>query len=76
VELTVVPTSSGDFHRARVLLDSTKPLTRFVHSTLEGQERMFLQIKYEKLPKFYDHCGLMGHTVLECGTGEFQGSQL
>jgi hypothetical protein len=76
VELAVVHTSSGDFHRARVLLDSTKPLTRFVPLTLEGQERMFLQIKYEKLPKFCDHCGMMGHTVLECGTGEFQDSQL
>ena len=37
---------------------------------------MFLQVKFEKMPRFCDHCGLMGHVVLECGTGEFTDDQL
>jgi hypothetical protein len=65
-----VQTRTGVFHRVRVKLDSLKPLTRFVPLTLEGSERMFLQVQYEKLPKYCEHCGLMGHTYLECGTGE------
>jgi hypothetical protein len=35
-----------------------------------------MQVLFEKMPKFCDHCVLMGHTVLECGTGEFSEEQL
>jgi hypothetical protein len=35
-----------------------------------------MQVLFEKVPKFSDHCGLMGHSVLECGTGEFAEDQL
>jgi uncharacterized membrane protein YgcG len=35
-----------------------------------------MQVLFEKLLKFCDHCGLMGHVVLECGTGEFTDAQL
>ena len=56
----------------RVKLNPTKPLTRFVPLTVEGSARMFLQVKYEKMPKHCEHCGLMGHTYLECGTGEHE----
>jgi hypothetical protein len=58
------------FTGARVKLNSTSPLIRFVPLTLEGQERMFLEVKYEKLPKYCEHCGYMGHVYLECGTRE------
>jgi hypothetical protein len=75
-ELAAVPTGAGVFHRVRVVLDSAKPLTRFVPLVLEGHDRIFLQIKYEKLPKFCDHCGLMGHNYMECGTREYDDSKL
>ncbi|KAM0873654.1 hypothetical protein ACQ4PT_037942 [Festuca glaucescens] len=70
VDLVVIHTRTGDFHRARVKLNSKQPLARFVPLALEGSERMFLQVKYEKLPKYCSFCGFMGHSYLECGTGE------
>ncbi|KAK1669397.1 hypothetical protein QYE76_057556 [Lolium multiflorum] len=30
------------------------------------------RIKYEKILRFCDHCGRMGHTFLECGSGEYE----
>ncbi|GJN24682.1 hypothetical protein PR202_gb12437 [Eleusine coracana subsp. coracana] len=58
------------FHRARVNLESSRPLLRFVTLTPEGRDKILIQVKYEKLPRFYAHCGLMGHVHLEYGTGE------
>jgi hypothetical protein len=71
VELMVVPLADGDFHRVRVSLDSMKPLTRFTPLTPEGQDGMFLQVQFEKIPHHCEHCGLMDHEYMECGTGEF-----
>ncbi|KAM0907580.1 hypothetical protein ACQ4PT_016083 [Festuca glaucescens] len=34
------------------------------------------RIKYKKLPRFCDHCGRMGHTYLECGSGEYENAEL
>lgn len=71
VEMRAIPTDNGEFHRARVNLEAARPLQRFVSLKPEGRESILIQIKYEKLPRFCSHCGLMGHTHLECGTGEF-----
>jgi hypothetical protein len=76
VDGNVVQTRNGAFHRIRVKLNPAKPLTRFVPLTMEGSDPMFLQVKYEKMPKHCEHCGLMGHTYLECGTGEYEENQL
>jgi hypothetical protein len=75
VEMTVVPSEAGEFHRVRVSLDSLKPLTLFTPLTPEGQGRMFLQVKYEKMPCQCEHCGLLDHEYLECGT-EFEDDDL
>lgn len=53
--------SDGDFHRARVNLVASRPLVCFVSLAPEGCDRMFLQVKYEKLPHFCAHTGLMGN---------------
>ena len=53
----------------RVKLDVHKPLTRIVGLHPEGNKRMSFQVKYEKLPKFCDVCGLFGHGDLECWDG-------
>jgi hypothetical protein len=37
---------------------------------------MHLQVKYEKMPRYCTHCGLMGHVHLECGSGEFKEDEL
>lgn len=68
--------ADGDFFRIRVLLEATKPLVRVVTLTPEGKDQVMLLIKYEKLPRFCSHCGIMGHTYLECGTGEFKEEEL
>lgn len=70
VEVRAVLSSSGEFHRARVNLLATKPLSRFVTLAPEGQESMLLQVKYEKVARFCAFYGKMGHTHLEYDTGE------
>jgi hypothetical protein len=67
VDLTHIQTRMGDFHRARVKLESSRPLARVVPLALEEYDRMFLQVKYKKIPKYCAFCGFMGHTHLECG---------
>jgi hypothetical protein len=71
VEMRAVPSRTGDFHCVRVKLLAAKPLIRVVTLALEGQAKILLQVKYEKLPCFCAHCGLMGHVHLECGAGEY-----
>jgi hypothetical protein len=65
----------GNFVRVRVVLDVRKPLARFVSLSRAG-EREIYQIKYEKMPRFCGACGFMGHTHLECGSGEFDEDKL
>jgi hypothetical protein len=76
VEVKVASNGNGDFHRARVHLDAARPLMRFVTLSPEGRASMPLQVKYEKIPKFCKHCGLMGHGELECGSGEYSDEEL
>lgn len=66
-----IPTVKGDFFRVHVNLESNKPLVHFVMLTPEGIDNVMIQVKFEKVPCFYAHCGHMGHTYLECGTGEY-----
>lgn len=71
VEMKAVSTISGDFFRVRVNLFAQKPLVRFVTLSPEGRDPVLLQVKFEKIPRFCAHCGMMGHVHLECGTGEY-----
>jgi hypothetical protein len=70
VEIRVVSTNNGDFHRARVKLHANAPLARAVTHSPEGSESMLLGVMYEKLPQFFVCCCKMGHTHMECGTRE------
>jgi hypothetical protein len=45
---------AGNFVRVRVVLDVRKALVRFV-TVSRGGQREFYQIKYEKLPRFYQY---------------------
>jgi hypothetical protein len=65
----------GNFVRVRVVLDVRRVLAHFVTVSRDGQ-REFYQVKYEKLPKFCCACGVIGHTHLECGTGEHKEEKL
>lgn len=65
----------GNFVRARVKIDVRKALVRFV-SISRGGQREFYKFQFEKFPKFCGACGLLGHTHIECGTGEHDESKL
>jgi hypothetical protein len=65
----------GNFIGVRVKLDVTKALARFVTVSRAGQ-REFYQLKYEKMPRFCGACGIVGHSHLECGTGEHEEDKL
>jgi len=71
IVMRVVPSRTEDFHHVRVKLLADKPLIRVVTLAPEGQAKILLQVKYEKLPHFCARCGLMGHVHLECGAGEY-----
>jgi hypothetical protein len=76
VELKAALFGNGEFHIARVLLEADKPLMRIVSLSPKGSASLFVQVVFEKQPKLCDQCGLMGHVVLECGTGEFLDEQI
>nr|XP_051201536.1 uncharacterized protein LOC127315040 [Lolium perenne] len=59
--------NTSKYLRARVHLDLNKPLVRFVPINLK--ERKKYLVYYERLPDFCHFCGLIGHTVTECGDG-------
>jgi hypothetical protein len=75
--LSVETAISGvnNFIRVRVKFDVRKVLARFV-TVVRGGKREFFHICFEKFPKFCGACGYLGHTHLECGTGEHDESKL
>jgi hypothetical protein len=50
----------GEYLRVRIQMDITKPLPRGRKIKLEGKV-IWVTFKYEKLPKFCFHCGLIVH---------------
>jgi hypothetical protein len=74
-EVDLVPHGLGNFIRVKVKLDLRKPLARFVTISRAGQ-REFFKIQFEKIPKFCGACGMVGHSHLECGSGEHDESKL
>ncbi|KAK1660417.1 hypothetical protein QYE76_048576 [Lolium multiflorum] len=69
VEIQTDVQGAGNFVRVKVKLDVRKVLERFVSMSREGKREIF-QLKYEKMPRFCGSCGFIGHSHLECGTGE------
>ncbi|KAM0907397.1 hypothetical protein ACQ4PT_016151 [Festuca glaucescens] len=65
----------GNYVRVRVRIIVAKALLRFVTLNLpDGKKR--LMVKYEKIPYYYKHCGLLGHNHEECGDGDWEEKQL
>lgn len=69
VEIQIDVQGAGNFVRVKVKLDVRKVLERFVSMSREGKREIF-QLKYEKMPRLCGSCGFIGHSHLECGTGE------
>jgi hypothetical protein len=61
--------------RVKVRIDVRKPLARFVYMIRDGAREVY-PIKVEKMSRFFGACGYVGHTHLECGTGEFDEEKL
>ncbi|KAM0874240.1 hypothetical protein ACQ4PT_037549 [Festuca glaucescens] len=66
----------GNYVRTRVMIDTTKPLMRFVSLSVTGEGRKRLAVKYEKIPFFCKRCGLLGHDYEECGDGVWEEKDL
>ncbi|KAK1652385.1 hypothetical protein QYE76_070190 [Lolium multiflorum] len=65
----------GNFVQVKIRLDVRKVLARFV-SIVRGGQREIYKIQYEKMPRFCGACGMMGHSHLECGSGEYEEDKL
>jgi hypothetical protein len=66
----------GNYVRIRVMIDTSKPLMRFVSLSVTGEGRKRLAVKYEKVPFFCKRCGLLGHDHEECGDGVWEEKDL
>jgi hypothetical protein len=69
VEIQTNVQGARNFVRVKVKLDVRKVLERFVSMSREGKREIF-QLKSEKISRFCGACGFIGHSHLECGTGE------
>ncbi|KAF8380160.1 hypothetical protein HHK36_027643 [Tetracentron sinense] len=58
----------GKFLRVRVCMDVLKPLVagKCIRSLSNG--RLPIQFRYERLPRFCFHCGIMGHVIFNCSS--------
>ena len=56
----------GKSLRVRVRIDATKRLIRGKKITIEGGAARWVQFKYERLPNFCYHCGLLSHALRDC----------
>lgn len=54
------------FLRIRVQINILKPLRRGMILVVEGK-RIWVELKYERLPNFCYTCGCTGHTEMDCG---------
>ena len=67
----------GKFLRVRVHIDVTKKIVRGKRIVtkkimrgkrivIEGREQRWISFKYERLPNFCYHCGLLSHGLKDC----------
>ena len=66
----------GNYVRFRVMVELDKPLKRVVGLNVEGEGTKKLLVKYEKVPYFCKHCGLIGHNHAEFGDGVWSAREL
>lgn len=67
VEMNPTRIYEGNYVKVRANIKVDEPLTQFVPLNVNGKERIFLPIKYEKIGFSCEVCGILGHIKEECG---------
>ncbi|KAK3218379.1 hypothetical protein Dsin_012349 [Dipteronia sinensis] len=67
IDVGVTGECFGKYMWIKVAIDVSKPLKRFLRVELlnKGEESLLL-LRYEKLPEYCFHCGIIGHFHQEC----------
>ena len=66
IDVGVTGECFGKYMRIRVAIDVSKPLKRFLRLEFkQGVESMVL-VRYERLPEYCFHCGIIGHSYQVC----------
>ncbi|KAE8778804.1 hypothetical protein D1007_48232 [Hordeum vulgare] len=69
VEMNPTRAFEGNYVRVRVKIKVADPLVHVTPLAIRGEGTLLLPVKYEKLGYFCEVCGIMGHTLEECGNG-------
>ncbi|KAE8766346.1 hypothetical protein D1007_62433 [Hordeum vulgare] len=69
VELNPARVFEGNYVRVRAKIKVGEPLVCFTPLKISGEEILLLPVKYEKIGFFCEVCGIMGHSLEECGDG-------
>ncbi|TXG69285.1 hypothetical protein EZV62_004220 [Acer yangbiense] len=66
IDVGVTGECFGKYMRLRVTIDVSKPLKRFLRLELKQGEESMLLIRYERLPEYCFHCGILGPSYQFC----------
>ncbi|XBJ12109.1 hypothetical protein VPH35_016693 [Triticum aestivum] len=69
VEMNPNRVFEGNYVRVRAKIKLVDPLVRFAPLNIKGEGRILLPVKYEKIGFFCEVCGILGHSMEECGDG-------
>ncbi|KAL5762300.1 hypothetical protein ACOSP7_018564 [Xanthoceras sorbifolium] len=57
----------GRYIRVRVVVDVLRPLRRCIKVDIDASGKpMIMLLRYERMPEYCFHCGLLGHSVRDC----------
>lgn len=73
MDVGVTGESFGKYMRLRVMIDVAKPLKRFLRVELQKGEESMLLLRYEKVPEYCFHYGIIDHLYLGCDCGQRKG---
>ncbi|XBH97855.1 hypothetical protein VPH35_127467 [Triticum aestivum] len=69
VEMNPNRVFEGNYVRVLAKIKLADPLVCFAPLNIKGEGRILLAVKYEKIGFFCEVCGVLGHSMEECGDG-------
>ncbi|XBH89776.1 hypothetical protein VPH35_081604 [Triticum aestivum] len=69
VEMNPNRVFEGNYVRVRAKIKLADPLVRFAPLNIKGEGRILLPVRYEKIGFFCEVCGVLGHSMEQCGDG-------